>query len=227
MTNTYNFAERELEILSKTWATAEGATPDDRPVILDFKNELLVLCERFGNSGQSGGSAPYVATELSQSLKKLCLQECISPITGIEEEWYNCTNMGATDIDSSGVWQNNRCGALFKDTSISNGDPYYLDAITWKTQTGSTWGGTANLKVPLSDLSPYLEGGTKWMVDKDGMVNFPVQSRQFIKEFPFTPKTFYIDVIETEVAPDDWEFQIKDTDQLDKVWKYYRKPLDL
>ena len=63
-----------------------------------------------------------------------------------------------------------------------------------KTQKGSTWHGTT----------------------KEG-----ISSRQFIKSFPFEPKTFVIDVIETEVSKGDWEFEVKDKAQLKKVSEYY------
>lgn len=198
MTNTYLFAKRELDVLS-----ASCTDPDDRPLVEEFREEILALCEKFGTSGQSGGSAPYAATAISQTIKHLCLQEPICPITGVEEEWFNCTGMGAVDVDSSGVWQNSRCSGLFRDNSISNGDPYYLDAIVWKDTKGHTWGGRA------------------WLDDSHTV---KLSGRQFIQGYPFTPKTFYIDVIDVEVAPDDWEFYIKDVKQLDKVWKYYKKP---
>ena len=94
------------------------------------------------------------------------------------------------------LWQNKRCFALFKE---SDNKPYYLDAIVWKTDKGS-WSGNANLK-----------DGTK------------VSSRQYVKSFPFTPKTFVIDVIEKEIAKDDWEFTVKDEAQLEEVFKYYNK----
>jgi hypothetical protein len=51
-----------------------------------------------------------------------------------------------------------------------------------------------------------------------------IQGRQFIREFPWTPKSFYIDVIGEETAKDDWTFYICDGRQLDAAWKiYYRK----
>jgi hypothetical protein len=52
MTNTQSHAKRELEILFKT-------TPD--AIIREFETEILALCEKFGQSGQSGGSAPFTA----------------------------------------------------------------------------------------------------------------------------------------------------------------------
>lgn len=57
-----------------------------------------------------------------------------------------------------------------------------------------------------------------------------------IKGFPFTPKTFYIDVSDyryiknedgslTEDPEGDWwEHEIKDRGQLEEVWEYYLKP---
>ena len=173
MTNTQSHAQRELDILIKT-------TPD--AIIRHFIPEILALCEAFGNSGQSGGSAPYTAGALADAIKKLCLQQPIAPITGEDNEWNEV---------SDGVLQNNRCSAIFKE----NGKAHYLDAITWKTQTGSTWHGTT----------------------KEG-----ITSRQFIKSFPFKPKTFFVDVIETEISKGNWEFEIKDKAQLKEVSEYYK-----
>lgn len=180
MSYTKTHAERELDILVKT-------TPD--VIIEDFIPEILALCEKFGNSGQSGGSAPYTASAITQAINKLLLQQTICPLQGTDDEWNN--SLGGED----NLFQNNRDSAVFKD---DNG-AYYLDAIIWKTQNGTTWGGTAKLK--------------------DGTT---IRSRQFIKSFPFEPKTFYIDVIETEIKKDDWEFTLKDEEQLTEVFEYYK-----
>lgn len=185
-TNTARYAERELSILSQSLTN-----PDNRPIIEPFRDEILALCEKFGKSGQSGGSAPYTASALSQAIKKLCLQEPICEITGLPEEWVDMTHMSHRET----IFQNTRCSPLFK---IGDGKCYYLDAIVWKTQKGVTWSGTA--------------------IRNDGS---KIRSRQFVKSFPFKPKTFYIDVIETEIAPDDWEFHVKNERQLKSVFKYY------
>ena len=161
MTNTQSFAVRELDILSKSYTD-----PNDRPLIEEFRDEILAICEKFGSSGQSGGSAPYVATALSHAIKKLCLHEPICPVTGIDQEWVN-----VTDISDSPTYQNNRCSALFKNGDLGN--PYYLDAIIWK---GDTEGESGN---DWDTFSGTVEG---------------ITSRQFLQGFPFTPKTFYIDV---------------------------------
>ena len=69
-----------------------------------------------------------------------------------------------------------------------DGTAYYLDAIIWKSEKGGTWCGNAG------DIS----------------------SRQNIS-FPFTPKTFYIDVKEDNEG----NFIIKDKIQLEAVKEYY------
>lgn len=190
MSNIKTFAQTELDILVKS-----ATDPNNRPIIEEFIPEILALVEKFGKSGQSGGSAPYTAGALSSAIKKLCLQKPICPIMGIDEEWNDVSGYGSSP-SSDIVWQNKRCYALFKN---KEGVCNYSDAITWKTQTGSTWSGSAK-----------FENGEK------------IRSSQQIKGFPFEPKTFVIDVIEKEVRKDDWEFYIKDENQLDEVFEYYQ-----
>lgn len=187
-TNTYSHAKRELEILCLS------APEDNRPIIEPFISELLLLCEAFGKSGQSGGSAPYTATALSQAVKKLCLHEPICPITGIENEWVDVSEHN----DGKKWYQNNRCFALFKDGK--DGIPYYLDAIIFKSQDGNTF---------TSHGGNGIEG---------------ILSTQYLKALPFIPKSFYIDVISEEVSKGLWEHKIKDWKQLRGVWKYYKTP---
>jgi hypothetical protein len=65
--------------------------------------------------------------------------------------------------------------------------------------------------------------------------NEKIGSSQYIKSFPFVPKTFVIDVEETEYKKMDdgtlvpkngggwWESCVKYPDQLEEVWEYYNK----
>lgn len=92
-------------------------------------------------------------------------------------------------------YQNKRLSSVFKEGK--DGKPYYIDAIVWCNQKGVTYSGSA--------------------LNNRGI---RIQSRQFIK-LPFIPKTFYIDVIEKEIAKDDFEFYIKDETQLKEVFEYY------
>src|SRR3989304_2125408 len=131
MSNTLSFAQRELDILIKS-----STDPENRPIIENFIPEILALCEKFGTSGQSGGSAPYTAYAISKAVEKLCLQEPICPITGIDEEWTDVTNMN----DGEPMWQNKRCSALFKD---KNGEAKYIDAIVFD----GVIGGHTQLKI--------------------------------------------------------------------------------
>ena len=214
MTNTQSHAQVEFDILSET-------TPD--AIALEFKDEILALCEKFGKSGQSGGSAPYTAAIVSSVVKKLCMFQTIAPLTGEDSEWSNVSS-GPDDV----LYQNKRNSAVFKD---ENG-VWYLDAIVW---CGDTPGESGN---SWDNFSGTVEG---------------IKSRAYIKEFPFEPKTFYINVTR-EMLPADWEeepffqekdyyitseyeatgvknwipgdkyrYVIKDHKQLEEVWEYYQK----
>ena len=194
MTNTQSFAAKELDALSGMYSA--NTTSEDLPLVLEFRDEILALCEKFGKSGQSEDSAPYVALVTCNTLKHLLLQEPICPITGITEEWVDVSEHN----DGNPWYQNNRCAGLFRDGNIDM--VYYLDAVIFKDQDGITftsYGGNG------------IEG---------------ITSSQYIKGFPFEPKSFYIDVISTDTNGI-WEHTIKNMKQLDKVWKYYKKPQEL
>jgi hypothetical protein len=215
MTNTQSHAKVEFDILKTT-------TPD--ALVLEFENEILALCEKFGNSGQSGGSAPYTAAIISSVVKKLCTFQTIAPLTGEDGEWSDVTEQSNGEM----LYQNKRNSAVFKDEQ----GVWYLDAIVWCADTpgdsGNNW----------DNFSGTVEG---------------IKSRAYIKEFPFEPKTFHINVTR-EMLPADWEeepfFQesdyyiteefevtgikkwivgdkyryiIKDMKQLDEVYEYYQK----
>lgn len=167
-----SFAKSELDYLLKM--ANEG--PDDRPIIEDFVPEILSLIDKFGKSGQSGGSAPYYAYAISETIKKLCLFQPISPITGEDWEWNDVTD---------GLYQNRRCANLFKDKHSA----YYLDAIIFREESGCCFTGK-------------VKG---------------ISSRQYIKGFPFEPKSFYVDVTTSNSGID----YIKDKSQIEEVAEYY------
>lgn len=204
MSKTKTYAQHELNILCKT----AGSEPDERPIIEEFIPEMLALIDKFGESGQSGGSAPYTANAICSALKKLMLQKPLCVITGIDEEWCDMSNYG----DKGTNYQNNRCSALFKN---SDGRAWYLDAIVWRGDTegesGNTW----------DTFTGSIWGHT---------------SRQYVKSFPFEPKTFYVDVHRVPYDPTihpvsesvscgdgDYVYFIKDKKQLEEVYEYYDK----
>ena len=87
--------------------------------------------------------------------------------------------------------QNNRVPSVFKDPD--DGRAFNVDGLVWVTPNGVTFTGRV-----------------------DG-----IRSGQRIKAFPFTPKTFYVDVLEVETAPGECEFHVKDRAQLEAVAAYY------
>jgi hypothetical protein len=196
MTNTQSHAKRELEILAKT-------TPD--AIVTPFTNEILALCEAFGKSGQSGGSAPYTASAISQAVKKLMMFETLAPITGEDDEW---TDVSTSNNDEP-MFQNNRDSRVFKDGK--EGEAYFIEAIVFDGDIGGRF--TGNGSVVLNGVN--------------------IGSTQYIKEFPFTPKTFYVDVIDhrwkdkeettLDVNGDWWTHSIKDEKQLTEVFEYYNQ----
>lgn len=108
-----------------------------------------------------------------------------------------CTDDEWNDISNYGDdpdFQNNRCSAVFKKGI--EGKPYYLDAIVWRGEKNDTF--TGSVKNSKGER---------------------ITSSQNIK-IPFTPKTFYIDVVDYEIN-DDIVHIIKDDSQLKEVWKYY------
>jgi hypothetical protein len=157
-----------------------------------IQENVLELLEVFSKQGHSGSSAPYAIN----MFKKLANFEPLAPIMCSDDEW-NTDDLSITmPPPSNESYQNNRCYSIFKNGK--DGKPYYGDAIVWKNQNGNTFTGSA--------FNSKRER---------------IKSSQIIKKIPFYPKTFYIDVIEQEIAPDDFESFIKDETQLKKVWKYY------
>lgn len=182
MNDLQRHAEVELGIIS--------TLPDDDNLIKPFIPAIKELVKVFSDQGHSGGSAPYGVAALTDTLRKLLSYKPLTPVQGHKDEWVT--------IDPDGeIFQNIRLSSLFKQGK--DGDPYYLDAIIWKDQSGFTFSGSA--------LMPDGER---------------IKSRQFVN-LPFLPKTFYIDVMGVEVAKDDWEFRIRDVKQLKKVFKYYKR----
>jgi hypothetical protein len=154
---------------------------------------VMELIEVFANQGHSGMSAGLVAGLFN----KLANYEPLQEITGRDEEWAEAFN----DSDGQPVYQNKRCSAMFKHV---DGRVTYNDSIIKRTQTGTCWNG------PL-----YLT--------REDAINNINKIQVEVKEYPFTPKTFYVDVLEEEIEKDDWIMWVKDPSQLDEVFEYYKK----
>lgn len=124
---------------------------------------VLDLLNVFSEQGHSGSSAPYAVNVF----KKLAMWEPIAPLTGEDWEWVD---------HGDGLFQNKRCGAVFKDTKQFGGQAYHIDAkVFWE------WG--------------MFEGEAH----KNHYTSF--DSRQPIV-FPYTPKTEYV-FVPTEGFPNE------------------------
>lgn len=105
---------------------------------------------------------------------------------------------------SKPFYQNKRNSAVFKDEK--DGPAHYLNAIVFDGDLGGGFTGSATFK------------GRR------------ISSVQQIKEFPFTPKTFYVDVKDYRWAEEGlveipeghwWTHEIIDEEQLKEVFEYY------
>jgi hypothetical protein len=200
-------ADYELDRLINK-AKAEG---NGTPIIKEFIPEVKALVKKFADSGQSGGSAPFTTAVILQVIEKLLKQEPLGGIDGTDDEWHSLSDMG--DDES---YQNNRLSSVFKKGK--DGKPYYLNAIVFKNKDKDYTFTSGSVDLP--DLAGDGKGGK-------------IGSAQYIKSFPFEPKTFIIEVDEKEyrknedgsLTPEDgggwWESWVKDPSQLDEVWEYY------
>lgn len=202
VSNITAFAKAELDRLAVS-------TPD--AVILPFKPEILALCEAFGRSGQSGGSAPYTAGALSLAIKNLTLFKPVAPLTGEDSEWNNVSDL----IGSDPVFQNNRLSSVFKE---GDGKPYFLDAIIWK---GPEDYDTFTGRVYMDDTFQEL-----------------ISSSQCV-EFPCIPKSFTVDIEYLPIDQEEAEARcihytensdgsctvsvVKNKEDLNEVWEFFTK----
>jgi hypothetical protein len=121
-------------------------------------NHVISLLDVFADGGHSGSSAPY-AIDLFSKLAKF---DPVVPLTGEDWEWTDLS-----DDDNGKMYQNKRCGAVFKSVDRFNGQPYYLDGkVFWE-----------------------------WYKNEDGEMSksyFTNGDSSIPIEFPYTPKTEYV-----------------------------------
>jgi hypothetical protein len=93
---------------------------------------------------------------------KLAKFDPVVPLTGEDWEWTDLS-----DDDNGKMYQNKRCGAVFKSVDRFNGQPYYLDGkVFWE-----------------------------WYKNEDGEMSksyFTNGDSSIPIEFPYTPKTEYV-----------------------------------
>lgn len=86
-------------------------------------NQVCELLGVFSAHGHSGSSAPY-AIKMFTTLAKF---EPLVPLTGEDWEWHEV---------GDGVFQNRRCGRVFKSADSFNGQAYDIDAVVFRDPDG-------------------------------------------------------------------------------------------
>lgn len=156
------------EFRAAGWIDADGKYSDEMQEMIC--NHVLKLLEVFDEEGHSGSSAPYTINLFS----KLAKFDPIVPLTGEDWEWNEICDERTNGV---AVYQNKRCGAVFKQRDRFDGQPYYLDGrVFWEW---SAYEGEAPIK------SHYT--------GRDSMV--PIT-------FPYTPHTEYV-FVPTEQFPNE------------------------
>ena len=175
-------------------------------IVTEFVPEIMTLVQKFANSGQSGGSAPFTSGAIIKTLQKLLAYEPLGGIENTSDEWGEPAH--------GDIFQNHRLSSVFKECKDCR--PFYINAIVFVPE-GKEYGFTSG--------SVMMKEGSK----------DTVSSSQYIKSFPFEPKTFKISVQEKEyrklkdgtLVPEEgggrWENWLSDPKQLDEVWEYYDK----
>ena len=173
-------------------------------IAIIFEEEILSICEKFGKMGHSGGSAPYYAMGIGNIISTLCLQYPISPLTGNDIEWVEVAVDGGNTL-----FQNKRDGRVFKN---KEGLAWFNEAIVFNGD-----------KTGAFTASSSVETKSKENVSSVG----------YIKSFPFIPKSFTINVEETEWADQEqteekqgggwWSSVVIDDNQLKDAFEYYNK----
>ncbi len=184
--NLYKKAKLEFEVL-------EGLK--DKPLVLEFKNEILDLVNQFGAKKDT----TYRHTEvLSNTIQYLLNGTPLTPVTGEKTEWEAIGN----------YYTNKRCDGLKKESIKS--PAYYDAAIIFKIEntntvfTGNVEGLTSTQKVnfPFTPRSFYVE----------------VYREQYdIRKHGADAKVY-------QEGQTSFTYFIKDKKQLKEIWEYYVEP---
>lgn len=160
MSNLHSHALAEFRAAG--WTDEAGNYKDEMQQAIC--EHVLKLLDVFADEGHSGSSAPYAVG----LFEKLAMFKPIVPLTGEDWEWHETSN---------GVFQNKRCGRVFKQADRFNGQAYDIDGrvfYEWKERPldvdESGYPGTRRFK------SSYTS--------RESMV--PIT-------FPYTPTTEYVE----------------------------------
>jgi hypothetical protein len=110
-------------------------------------NDLIALLSVFAAQGHSGSSAPWCASAFA----KLAKFEPLGPLTGADSEWHEVGN---------GVFQNLRCGHVFKQPDRFNGQAYDIYGRVFREPSGSYYtSGDSHVPItfPYTPKSEYVD----------------------------------------------------------------------
>lgn len=119
---------------------------------ISMANDLRELIFVFGTQGHSGFSASYAIG----ILEKLLRHEPITPLTGEPSEWMEV---------GQDVFQNTRLSRVFKSHDRFNGQPYDIEAVIFREDSGLCFTGRGSqqpVTFPYSPKTIYID------VDADG-----------------------------------------------------------
>ena len=112
------------EFRAAGWIDEDGKYCDEMQEAIC--NHVLKLLEVFADEGHSGSSAPY-AIDLFAKLAKF---DPVVPLTGEDWEWNEISDDRTNGVT---VYQNKRCGSVFKQSDRFDGKPYWLDGkVFWE-----------------------------------------------------------------------------------------------
>lgn len=114
MSNLHSHALMEFK--AAKWLDDEGKYSDKMQEAIC--KHVLKLLDVFADEGHSGSSAPYAINVF----KKLAMFEPLVPLTGEDWEWTET---------SEGVFQNKRCGHVFKQVDRFDGQAYDIEGIVF------------------------------------------------------------------------------------------------
>lgn len=156
----YKFSKKQESNLvahAKREFLAMGYIPLDQPQDDDpnkwIQESVLELITVFSKQGHSGFSAPYAIA----TFQKLAMFEPLGPLTGEDSEWNEV---------SEGMFQNNRCGRVFKSKDRFNRQAYDIDGKVFTDANGSY----TNLHSQVPITFPYTPVTEYVNVTKEGVV---------------------------------------------------------
>lgn len=151
MSNLKNHAL--MEFRAAGWCDDNGKFTNEMQELIC--NHVLKLLDVFSEEGHSGSSAPYAVNLFS----KLAMFEPIVPLSGEDWEWNEVR---------SGVFQNKRCGHVFKQADRFDGQAYDIDGKVFY----------------------------EWYTDENGekFKSYFTSSESFVPvTFPYTPTKEYVE----------------------------------